>query len=202
MAWTSPVSWSTIRAALRTWLYGQLGITTIWGRQDAPSPAYPFALLDIIAGPTRVHHDRRVQVDAGDGLVRLYSVGDRVFTLSVEALVSFEGLAWNYDTDANAMMTLAQASLERDAVRSVLKASNVGVQDVMSVQDRRTPLDAGWLSRAGFDVAIHCVSIIDPGSVAAATTVEATGTMTTGQGTATVVIESTNPDDPADSSGT
>ncbi len=174
MAGVAPIAWAAKKNALHAWAADQLAIAGDWAKQDAPALPYPFFLLDIIAGPLIVHHDRRARANAGDGLVREYIVGDRTATLSVEVLVSFEGVAHNHDTDAMARAALLQSSLARPEVMGALGAVGLGILDVGPVQDRRTPVEAGWISRAGFDVTVHLVSLIDPGSVPAVETLEVT----------------------------
>ncbi len=179
MAGVAPIVWTAKKNALADWVADQLaGVGAHWAKQDAPAPAYPYALLDIIAGPTRVHQDRRQGIDQGNGYVKEYVLGDRTLTVSVEVLVSFEGQTHDHESDAFARAALLQSSLGRDDVlEQFFGAVGLGVLEVGSVQDRRTPVDAGWLQRAGFDVTLHLVSQIDPGSVPAIETVEITGDM-------------------------
>lgn len=176
MALASPIAWGTIKNALYDWLHDVLGIEVDWTNQDAEALDYPYATLGVIAGPKRIGGaDRRERVTQLDGRIKDHVVGDRSITLSVEAHVSFEGRAHDHDTDAVALMTTAQASLALDSVLDTLQAAGIGVWTVGAVQDRSTALDAGWVSRAGFDVTLHLISMIIPESTEPIETAHMTG---------------------------
>jgi hypothetical protein len=91
------VDWGTIKDALATWVETVLsGKKTHWQGQEAPRPAYPYIALDILSGPIREHHDSKHIIEDGAD-IRIAIRGDREVTFSIEAIVSFEGLAYDHD---------------------------------------------------------------------------------------------------------
>lgn len=84
-------------------------------------------------------------------------------TFSVEVLVSFEGAAYSHATDAHARAEELQSSLERGSIRTTLRAAGVSILDSHgSITNRRTMLDAGFLSRAGFDLVTGVTALYMP----------------------------------------
>lgn len=146
------VDFKTIKDALAAWVEAVLVVPTHWAGQEAPRPAYPYVALDIVSGPMRVHQDAKHIVPDEDD-IRIAIRGDRTITFSVEPIVSFEGVAYNHGADAFALAEELRSSLERDSIMATLTAAGLSVQDSGgAITNRRTALDAGFLSRAGFDL--------------------------------------------------
>lgn len=177
MAGAHGIDWEAFEDAIYDWVVGQLGasFSVAWAGQDTATRPYPYVLLEMLSGPTRLHEDREMPVAQEDGRVKFFSVGDRTVTLSIDVLANQEGSGYNPMTSGHAYASLLQGSLGRSDVLDALGESSIGVLQVGTVQNRRTTLDAGFISRAGFDLTIHLVSVIDPGSVDAVETVGVAG---------------------------
>lgn len=153
MSGTAPFDWDTAKKALHTWLSGQLGITVRWQDQDIPRPAYPYATLAILAGPRRTGSldENRWEDQAGGSGVRVAVVGDREITVSCQTYVSFEGAAYDHDTDASARLAIAEASLGMDDVHAALRVAGLSVRDIMPVRPVGGIGEASFISRAVLD---------------------------------------------------
>lgn len=146
------ISWGLVKNALAQWVESVTGLETHWAGQDQPRPDYPYVLLDVVSGPLAQHHDSQYVLADGED-IRVAVRGDREVTWSVEAVVSFDGRRHDHDADAHAVAEELRSSLERDQVREVLRAAGISVLDSRgAITNRRTALDAGFLSRAGFDL--------------------------------------------------
>lgn len=158
----SIVAWATVKNAIADWVYSIVALPAHWAGQDEPRPAYPYVLLDIVSGPVREHHDSAYVVDDVDD-IRVAVRGDRAVTFSVEPIVSFEGVVYSHASDAHALAEELRSSLERDAIRDTLRAAGISVLDSSgTISNRRTVLDAGFLSRAGFDVLTGLAALYMP----------------------------------------
>ncbi len=147
------INWGTVKNALADWVTAVLPTAGIhWAGQDAARPAYPYVLLDIVGGPVAVHHDSTHVLGDGNDIRRAIR-GDREVTFSVEVIVSFEGAAYSHANDAFALAEELRSSLSRDEIHEALRAAGVAILDPRgAITNRRTALDGGFLSRAGFDV--------------------------------------------------
>lgn len=146
------LDYKTIKDALATWVTTVTTLPVHWQGQDAPRPAYPYVALDIVSGPVREHHDSRHVVPDGDD-IRVCTRGERLITFSVEPIVSHQNTAYDHATDATALAEELRNSLELDANRATLRAAGIAIVDPDGpITNRRTALDANFLSRAGFDL--------------------------------------------------
>ncbi len=168
------IDWSAVKNALATWVQTVLpGVPAWWAGQDLERPPYPYVVLDIVSGPRTLHHDAaRLYSTQGGAKVRTLYVGDRELGISVEPIVSFEGVAWDHAADAHALAEELRSSLERRDTLDILKIGGLGVVEVGGASNRRTVVEAGTLSRAGFDLTIGLTAVFDPGAMGDADYIE------------------------------
>lgn len=151
MTAVAPFGWAVAKDAIYDWLAAATGLPVVWANQDAPRPPYPYATLNIIAGPVPVGVDELRIVQDGSNTYEV-PTGSRRITVSCQAFVSFEGVTWDHATDAMARMSAAQMDLARSSVHEQLRAVGVHVQDVLELRDLTGAIEAGTLSRAAFDI--------------------------------------------------
>lgn len=82
------MNWTAIQNALLTWFAARTGLTCIWADQDVAQPAYPFGLLNIIAGPTMVGGMDEVRTDtdetiAADVRVTVFAQDETTYTITI-----------------------------------------------------------------------------------------------------------------------
>jgi len=163
----SIADWVTLKNGLADWITNTVALPVLWAGQEAPRRDYPYVTIDVVAGPMRLGHDVDYVYDepGPSGDVRVITRGDREMTVSVEVLQSFEGQPYSHATDALAIASELQSSLERRPIRDALREAGLSILEQLSpVQNRRTALDAGTLDRRGFDIRTGLVSVWDPGS--------------------------------------
>lgn len=152
---SSPIAWQTVEDALHAWLNGATGLTTIWSDQDAPQPAYPYATLKIIAGPTKLSalDETRQSYDAGQAAgaeVGLETGGPREITLSCQVFTRQS--ATTPSSHPRDLLTRAQASLGMASYLAALRTAGVAVVEVGPVQDVSLKVDDSWSARAVMSV--------------------------------------------------
>jgi len=151
----SPIAWTTIEDALYDWLAAATGLTTIWAEQDSPQPAYPYAVLEITSGPTKVggQDEQRQTYDGGQSLgqeIGIEVCGLREITLSVQVFAKeADALPTNHPRD---MLSRAQSSLGLPSVLQALKVAGLSVIEEMPVQDMSEAIEDTWITRAAMDV--------------------------------------------------
>ncbi|HKI87201.1 MAG TPA: hypothetical protein VKA53_10720, partial [Thermoanaerobaculia bacterium] len=144
------VDWKMVKDALATWVEAVLPTApAFWAGQEGARPPYPYVLLDVVSS-TGEHHDSTYILEDGAD-IRRATRGDRQVIFSVEPIVSFEGVVYDHAADAFALAEELRTSLERGDVHETLRAAGIAVLDSRgAITNRRTALDAGFLSRAGF----------------------------------------------------
>ena len=160
---SSPIAWTTVENALYTWLNGSTGLTVIWADQDAPQPAYPYATLKIISGPTRVSQvdEVRQSYDAGqpsEQEVGLETGGPREMTVSVQVFARQS--ATTPTSHPRDMLSRAQAALGMASYQAALRTAGVAVIEAMAVQDVSLNVDDSWSARAVMNVRFRLSSSV------------------------------------------
>ena len=147
--------------ALYAWLNGQTGITVDWKNQKKPEPAYPYAKLAVIAGPTREgFSDSKTEsvddtADTGQEITITYK-GPRVYTVTVDTYASSDTGGAN----AQHYVSLAESALEKDNVRLALLIAGIAIVEVMPPVDLDETVNVEWVSRCKFDLRIRVNSIV------------------------------------------
>jgi hypothetical protein len=114
--------------------------TVVWAKENAPRPAPPFAVLDIIAGPSTVGpaEERYKQQDTFT-----YAVRKRA-TLNVQV----------FAVDALVRAAAVEAAIELPSRQSILQAAGIAVWGSEGVRDLTGLLDTAFEPRAGLDLFI------------------------------------------------
>jgi hypothetical protein len=147
--------------ALYTWLNGQTGITTSWKDQKAPEPAYPFAQLKVISGPTREGFSDS-QEEAVDDTnptgeeITITLKGPRLYTVTIDAYANSDVGGAN----AQHYISLAEKGLEKPSVRLALLVAGIAVVEVMPPVDLDETVNVEWVSRCKFDLRIRVNSTV------------------------------------------
>lgn len=185
------MDWATIQNALIAWFAAASGLTTIWANQNAPQPAYPYAVLNIISGPVVLGIDEtRATVDAADPPppagqeIILETCGPRELTVSCQVLSSSD----TPPNDARSLLTAAQAALRQIGMTEALNAAGLGVQQADAVMSIPNIANGRWLSRAAMDVRFNAWSSVTERTGYIQTT-EAQATFTKEDGTSTTTTE-------------
>lgn len=187
MAGLVPFDWTTAQNALYTWLYGQLDIPVWWEGQHRPRGDYPYATLDIIAGPVPVGDTdrRRVSEDAPGTGVYIRAVRDYEMTVSCQAFVSHDSDSEiDFDSKALAVLSIAHASLGREEIVRTLNEAGVSVREEMPVRSLPPMSESSFVDRAVFDMRCGLAFVSDPNEYATSIgTVYASSEMTGQSGT-------------------
>jgi len=143
--------------AVHEWFADSTGLETIWRNQGAPQPAYPFASLKIISGPTpdAPQWEERWDYDEARSAgqqIRLTTGVSCSLTVSCQAYVG-QTDARNPNYDACQYLSRAQAALSLESVHAgVFRPNNIGVLSPGPVQDLSELIEDAFVSRANMDV--------------------------------------------------
>lgn len=151
----SPIAWQTVEDALYDWINGVTGLAAIWAEQDAPQPPYPYASINITAGPTKVagQDEQRITYDGGQPLgqeIGIEVAGLRELTLSCQ--IHVRQLDATPSSHARDLMTRAQSSLGLPSVIAALAVAGLSVIEEGPVQNVSEVVEDTWISRAMMDV--------------------------------------------------
>lgn len=161
-----PIDIKTVKDAVHLWFSGQTGLTTVWADQDAPQVGYPFAMINMIAGPTKVggQDEIRNKTDLGQPNgqeIQQNIVGLREFTISCQVFNRPSGEdSLLHDELAEHHLSIAQSSLDLPSVQSQLRESNVGIIGDEGITNINEVIEDSWVSRANMDVRFYTVSEI------------------------------------------
>lgn len=109
MTFSNPIAWSSIEAYLVGWVLRSTGLQAIWARQNAPQPARPFALLNWVAGPTRLTLDA---VETEEDFTRVASI--RITPEAADSTtytVALDGTDYSYTSGVGAAVADVTAGL-------------------------------------------------------------------------------------------
>lgn len=165
MAGLVPFDWTTAQNALHTWLYGQLAVPVWWESQHHPRDDYPYATLNIIAGPIQVGEleQRREYEDAPGTGVKIVTVGNYDMTVACKALVSHDSDSEiDFDSSARALLSIAHMSLGRDDVVEDLNSAGIGIREALPIRDLTAISDSSVVDRAVFDLQCRLAMVADP----------------------------------------
>lgn len=150
----SPVAFDIIKPALAEWLSQVTGLVVIWANQGKPSPAKPYATLNL-SGPRKVHHDwlEKTLNDATNVLERKV-VGVREFTVNVQAFSD----NLNPGLDAMHYVSAAMSSLEAPSIKKHFRTNHMRCAQVQPVVDLTDIAGGKAQSRAAFDFTLRATS--------------------------------------------
>ena len=162
--------------ALYAWIYGQTSITTQWANQRAPEPAYPYAKLRVIAGPTREGFSdaKSDAFDDDTDSLTLTTKGPRLYTVTVDICASSDVGGAN----AQHYASLAERGLEKSSVRLALLEAGIALVEVLPPVDLDETVNEEWVSRCKFDVRIRTNTTVEETGADYINAFSATGTLT------------------------
>lgn len=150
---------SLVAQELIAWACDQTGITWAWANQDAPQPAYPFGLMNIISGLNQIGTDEF----RFDGDEKLCHYGVREFTLQIDIMVDKDANgSMLCDDNARGLMANLQASLRLLATKSRFKNANIAViDDGQSILNLDENVADRWIGRAQMDLRFQTTTTIE-----------------------------------------
>lgn len=166
------MNWTALQGALVTWVSGQTGLTTVWAGQSAARPAYPFAVLNIIAESQLGVDETRYTLNGTTGLLDPSIVGNRLFTLSIHV----HTLAQTPAASARAYLSTLRASLQKASVLAAFRTVELAVVRALGSQTLDQQVDGHWTSVGLMDVQFAAVETVADAGEDYIEHVDATGT--------------------------
>jgi len=157
-----PIQWRAIENVIHFWMSESTGLKTIWQNQDAPQPTWPYATLNVIAGPLKVGQDGvRYEID-GDNLNACYN-GMREFTVSCQVDGGPRGKC---ETEAREFLTAAQFALGLPKYRDRFREVELSVVDDNGpVQSFDLVVGETWITRSTLDIRFYtAANLIETGA--------------------------------------
>lgn len=168
MSALAPIDWETIEDAIQSWFVEATGLDAVnWANQDAPQPPYPYAILNVVSGPTKVGGEDEVRTStplpspaAPIPPVLAEYCGPREMTVSCQVSVGqpFDGVP---SAHARALASAAQAALGMDGVRDKLRAAGLSVIQELPVQSFDVQIADVWVARSSMDVRFGLASSVE-----------------------------------------
>lgn len=144
------IPWSDVEYAIHWWFSDSTGLHTSWANSDGPQRRYPFAVLDIIAGPTPVSFFKQTEIRTIDGCDYTCVGGPMEFTINAQVLVG--GKAGNDpDQYAREYMTGAIIGLKVDRYSQELGKCKVINYDIEPTLDISEEVGTERISRVSTD---------------------------------------------------
>lgn len=165
---TLPIDWEDVENALHRWFSDSTDLScVIWGNQDAPQPPYPYGVITIIAGPTKVGGiDETRQEPVADPLpaapafpIELLKVGPREITLSCQINVGPPD-DQSPANNSRSMMSAAQAALGLPSFTDPLREAGLAVIEELPIGEFNIQIADIWVSRSQMDVRFGLTSSV------------------------------------------
>jgi hypothetical protein len=156
MAIDAPISMSDFEDAIHTWFVNATGLETIWVNQSAPRPDYPYASLNITAGPIPVspiwelRDSTNLSRPAGTE-VEFIGCVPCTFSISCQTYVNLEN-ANNPNYNSRDYIIRAHGALSLPSPLALLQAAQISVVDRGTVTNLDEVINAAYVSRANLDV--------------------------------------------------
>lgn len=165
------MNWATIQNAVQAWFTSATGIVTIWADQNAPRPAYPFAVLNVISETALGQDEVRYTLNAATGKLDPVVCGNRLLTVSCQ--VHTRTPAPN--TSPRHYLSLARTSLKKSTVLDALKIAGLAVVRAESVQINDQDVEGAWVYVGLMDIQFAAADNVADTSSDYIETVQATG---------------------------
>lgn len=165
---TLPIEWEDVENALNRWFVDSTDLScVIWGNQDAPQPPYPYGVLTIIAGPTKIGGvDETRQESIADPLpavpafpIELLKEGPREITLSCQVNVGPPDDN-NPGMHSRSIITAAQAALGLPSFTQPLREAGLAVIQELPIAEFSIQIADLWVSRSQMDVRFGLTSSV------------------------------------------
>jgi hypothetical protein len=151
------IDWSVLQSALRNWVASSAGIEAVWAGQKREQTRYPYAVLQIIAGPTAIAPGERRYTSTG------VSLTEQALSLS-EITVNIQIYSDTQAPANHALSHLSQvvASLDLTHYRDLLRAAGLSLVAKGSISTLADFAGTQFMSRATIDVRFYALSKITP----------------------------------------
>ncbi len=165
---TLPIDWEVVENALLRWFTDSTDLPcVIWADQKAPQPLYPYGVIKIIAGPTKIGGvDETRQEALADPLpaipalpVELLKEGPREITLSCQINVGPPD-DQNPGDHSRSRMSAAQAALGLPSFTQPLREAGLAVIQELPISDFSIQIADLWVSRSQMDVRFGLTSSV------------------------------------------
>ena len=164
---TLPIEWEDVENALLRWFTDSTDLPcVIWADQDAPQPLYPYGVIKIIAGPTKiggVDETRIVALDPEPAIpalpIELLKEGPREITLSCQINVGPPD-DQNSSEHSRSRMSAAQAALGLPSFTQPLREAGLAVIQELPISDFSIQIADLWVSRSQMDVRFGLTSSV------------------------------------------
>lgn len=146
------MNWATLQNALYAFANGATGLTTVWARQNAPRPAYPFQVLEIIAESQAGQDEIRYSAPSG-GLITPTVCGLRGFTMSVQihTLAPPEGVAQG----ARDYVATLRTALKKAALVKILRDAGIAISSAQPSHVLAEEVEGRWIARGLLDIQFY-----------------------------------------------
>lgn len=162
----TPIPWRTVENALSDWVHDVAGIEATWENQSAPQPAYPYAALNILTGPTELgtgDEKRLSEKTKPDGsgldLWELETRGQREITFTCQINVGPKG-SNNPDCHARALATRLLASLDLEEFWRPLDTAGISVIQPLPITDLSLVVANDFIDRKVLEVRFGLASSV------------------------------------------
>ncbi len=168
------MNWGAIQNAIASWAATATGLTVRWAGQNAPRPAYPFVVLNIIAEKQLGQDEERYEYNDEDDVLDVNIGGNRGFTVSVQAntLPPPEG---TYGAD-RAAISAARVSLKKQSVITAFRLAGIAIVGAEAAQSISEEVEGRWISRTILDVKFATVENITDSEIDYIDSVQISGT--------------------------
>ena len=146
------VDWKAIQDGIHRWCCSSTGLEWVWADQKAPQPLYPYGLLNVVSGLTKVGglDERRTRCE--NGRIEQIITGPRYFTISFQVQVGLPSSDNDARVFAESYLATLQASVLLESSRQILKRSNIAVVEELPIQSLDLVIATETVSRAAMDI--------------------------------------------------
>jgi hypothetical protein len=169
------MDWATFCNAIQAWLSAELGtlVTVRWADQNAARPAYPYALLNIIAESMSGVDGQRYTTNDTTGMLDVNIAGNRSVTVSIR-IFTLGPPATGHANSARALAAQARSSLGKDSVTEALATAGIAVTDMVQIHNLDEFIEGRWVLGTALDVIFATASNVADTSIPYIETVDGT----------------------------
>lgn len=157
----TPIDWNTIENALHAFVVAVTGFAAgkvIWANQKTPRPAYPYASMKKISGPSAVgiDEDRSTTGSFAGKPASLDVVGNREITMSIQVFGTPNSISPT--EHATAYISALQSALSISLYNAPLAVAGLAVRGINPIELPDEQVADAWVSRGILDVRFGLVS--------------------------------------------
>lgn len=167
------VNWAAWQTVITKWAKDATGLRIMWARQatNAPQPAKPYVLLDIISSVRRGNDGVGWALDSGTGLLVAKGYGTRQVVVNVQVVADATGLLAE---SAMAWAEELQNALDSGSAVQEFVAVGLAICDLGQARDLGAFEQSQFVSRVTFDMVLEGAAV-KQGSKTAAPVAEIIG---------------------------